>query len=225
MTGPSVVVRRIGHEGEPVAIIDGFARDPSALRQVAAERRYESAGRYYPGIKADLPEDYLQTQRALIATVLREVFAVVTPVSVLEARFSIVTASPDQLSLEQRLPHVDALDPGRLALIHYLVPGGIDGTAFYRHRSTGFETIDEARSRAYYAALDGELRASPAPFAYIAGDTPLFDQTAHLTGTYNRALLYRSRVLHSGAIAPGAALPADPKTGRLTVTGFFAANG
>lgn len=222
MSGPSVVVRRVGREREPVAIIDGFSPDPAALRAVAAAQSFASAGRHYPGIKAELPDDYLPTQRALIATVLREVFAVTTAVSVLEARFSIVTTAPEALSLEQRLPHVDALEPGRLALIHYLVPGGTDGTAFYRHRSTRFETIDAARRARYYAALDAELRAGGAPSSYIAGDTALFEQTGHLDGAYNRALLYRSSVLHSGAIRAGTVLPADPLAGRLTITGFFA---
>lgn len=223
MIAPSVVVRRIGIEGEPVAIIDHFAPDPDALRTFAAAQDYAPAGRHYPGIKAPLPDDYLRTQGGLIATILRQVFGIETTVSVLEARFSIVTAPPASLSLEQRLPHVDALEPGRLALIHYLVPGGTDGTAFYRHRSTGFETVDAARSETYFAALNRDLAAVAAPTNYIASDTPMFEQTASLAGTYNRALLYRGRLLHSGAIAPDAVLPADPTIGRLTVTGFFAA--
>ena len=38
---------------------------------------------------------------------------------------------------------------------------------------------------------------------------------------FNRAYLYPSFLLHSGAIPAGAALSADPREGRLTVTGFF----
>lgn len=223
MTSPTVTVRQVGIERESVVVIDGFAADPGGLRAFAAQQPYEAAGRHYPGIKAPLPDDYMPAQRGLIATILREVFAVAGKVSILEARFSIVTALPDTLSLEQRLPHVDALEPGRLALIHYLVPEGTGGTAFYRHRATGFETVDAARSPAYFAALNRDLQATGAPAAYIVGDTPLFEQTAAVAGAYNRALLYRSRVLHSGAISPDAALSADPRTGRLTVTGFFAA--
>lgn len=223
MTGPRVTVRGIGNEGEPVAIIDDFAADPGALRAFAAGQDYGPAGRHYPGIKAALPDGYMRSQGTLIATICREVFGVHEKLSVLEARFSIVTAPPASLSLEQRLPHVDALEPGRLALIHYLVPDETDGTAFYRHRATGFETVDAARSDAYFAALNRDMKdIGQPPMAYIAGDTPLFVQTGYVAGAYNRALLYRGRLLHSGAIAPDAALPADPTTGRLTVTGFFA---
>jgi hypothetical protein len=217
-----VSVRRIGSEGEPVAIIDGFADDPGAWRDVAAQQAFELAGRHYPGIAAAVPDDYLRRHGALIARVAREVFGAAR-LSVLEARFSIVTTAPAALTVEQRLPHVDAFEAGRLALIHYLVPDGTDGTAFYRHRTTGFETVDMTRREGYFAALRREIAAAPPPGAYVAGDTPLFEQLASLPGRYNRALLYRSRLLHSGAIPPGAVLPSDPVSGRLTVTGFFAA--
>ncbi|VVS96449.1 conserved hypothetical protein [Sphingomonas sp. EC-HK361] len=223
MNAPRVTVRLVGAEREPVAIIENFARDPDGLRRFAAQQRYEPAGRHYPGIKATLPDSYMPAQATLIGRIAREVFGAGPSLDVLEARFSIVTASPDTLSLSQRLPHVDALEPGRLALIHYLVPDGTDGTAFYRQRSSGYETVDAARSETYFAALNEAIAArGPPPMAYIAGDTPLFDQTACIPGAYNRALLYRSRMLHSGAIPPHAPLPADPQTGRLTITGFFA---
>lgn len=223
MSSPTVRLRRLGHEGEPVAIIDNFIADPDALRGFAETQEFEPAGRHYPGIKARLPDHYLSTQGPLIATIASKALGLAGPLSLLEARFSVVTAPPDALSLEQRLPHVDALEEGRLALIHYLVPGGTYGTGFYRHRATGYETIDPDRRDRYFAALDRDLRTQGLPDSYIAGDTPLYAQTDSIDGVYNRALLYRSRLLHSGAIPRGAALPADPRTGRLTVTGFFAA--
>ncbi|MEH3102658.1 MAG: DUF6445 family protein [Sphingomonas phyllosphaerae] len=217
-----VSVHRVGSEGEPVAIIDGFADDPAAWRRDAGRQDFAPAGRHYPGIAAAVPDDYLRQHGALIARVAREVFGAAR-LSVLEARFSIVTTPPAALTIEQRVPHVDAFEPDRLALIHYLVPEGTDGTGFYRHRTTGFETVGPARREAYFAALRRDIATAPPPAAYVAGDTPLFEQLACWPGGYNRALLYRSRLLHSGAIPAGAVLPADPATGRLTVTGFFAA--
>ena len=157
--------------------------------------------------------------------IFKQVFGISDKVAVLDATYALVTAAPDALTREQRLPHVDALEPGRIALIHYLVPGGGDGTAFYRHRSTGFETIDRARSAAYFAALNDDLRThGPPPAAYLNGSTAIFERTGHFDGLFNRALVYRSRILHSGAIGGDQPLTADPKTGRLTITGFFAAD-
>lgn len=222
---PTVTVHRIGHEGEPVAVIENFAPDPDTLRDDGALRKFTASEDYYPGLKAPAPDDYLAIQRAVLAAVFRDVFGAGDRVSVLDVTYAMVTAAPDTLSLEQRLPHVDALQPGRLALIHYLVPGGSDGTAFYRHRATGFETVDRERSAPYFAQLNEDLRKHGPPVAgYLEGSTPIFERIGHFDGNYNRALIYRGRLLHCGAIWAGRSLPADPRTGRLTITGFFAAD-
>ena len=221
---PSVTVHHIGHEQEPVAVIENFAPDPAALRAAALNAVFERAGEHYPGIRAALPPGYLAAARPMLSEIFRDVFGVSEAVSVLDLRWSIVTAEPAALSIEQRLPHVDALEPGRLALVHFLGSGDEDGTAFYRHRSTGFETIDQTRSTAYFAALNDDVRRyGPPPPAYPAGDSPIFERIARFEGCPNRALIYRGRLLHSGDITPGKSLSADPASGRLTVTGFFAA--
>jgi hypothetical protein len=220
----SVTARRIGNEGEPVVIIENFAADPDALRDHATGVEFANGGDYYPGLRAPVSPDYLEQQRRLLATVFDEVFGVTSNVAVLDVAYSLVTTPPAALTLEQRMPHVDALEPGRLALIHYLVPGGCDGTAFYRHRSTGFETIDAARSGRYFAQLNDDLTAHGRPPAgYLDGSTAIFERIAHFDGSYNRAVVYRGRALHCGAITNADALLANPVKGRLTITGFFSA--
>jgi Family of unknown function (DUF6445) len=224
VTTLSVTARRIGNEGEPIVVIENFAADPDDLRAYASAANFTDAGDYYPGLRAPVPPAYLAQQRRLLATVFDEVFGVTRNIAVLDVAYSLVSAPPALLALEQRMPHVDALEPGRLALVHYLVPGGCDGTAFYRHRSTGFETIDAGRSGQYFAQLQDDLTAHGEPPAvYPYGSTAIFEPVAHFDGSYNRALVYRGRLLHSGAITDIDALSADPSTGRLTITGFFSA--
>ncbi|MDQ0251945.1 hypothetical protein J2W22_004033 [Sphingomonas kyeonggiensis] len=222
MIKPDIVARRIGAEGQPIAIVDGFHPDPENLRAAALAAVFEPGRHHYPGIRAPLPADYFAQVRAGLAPVLREVLGAGKGVELLDASFSIVITPPAELGIEQRLPHVDAVQPGRIALVHYLAEG--DGTSFFRHRATGFETIDAARSPAYLAALNAELRADPPVAAYPFGDTALFERIAHVEARPNRAVIYRSALLHSGAISPGAVLDNDPATGRLTVTAFLAAN-
>lgn len=222
MIHPAIAARGIGHEGQTLVTIDDFAPDPDALRAAARAVRFEAAAHHYPGIRAPLPDGYLRGQLPLITQVLRGVFGRYGPVQVLDASFSIVTTAPAALAPAQRLPHCDAFTADRIALVHYLSPDCADGTAFFRHRSTGFETVTEARRPCYADRLDTELRAAaPLPEVYIASDTPLFERIALAEARYNRALLYPSFLLHSGAIAPHAALAADPGTGRLTVTAFL----
>jgi Family of unknown function (DUF6445) len=224
MKRPEIVARRVGREQQPIAIIDDFAPDPNALRAAACRSDFGPAREHYPGIRAALPKHYLADQQALIAAVLREIFGHSISAKMLDASFSLVTRVPDDLTLEQRLPHVDAVEAGRIALVHYLSQDSADGTAFFRHRATGFETIDAARAGIYYPHLDAELRngAMPGP-AYVAASTDLFERIHHVDARYNRAVLYRSAALHSGAIRDPAALSADPAVGRLTVTAFLAA--
>lgn len=201
--------------------VDGFAPDPDALRCFAAGCRFEPAGEHYPGIRAALPSGFFGEVGDTLACVFGEAFAVTGRVRILDAGFAIVTAPASALSLAQRLPHVDATAPGRLAMVLYLGPDTFGGTAFYRHRSTGFETVSEARSARYFAALEREVAQHP-PRGYIAGDTPLFERVGAVKAQCNRAVFYRSHLLHSGVIAPDASLTADPTHGRLTVTAFFA---
>ena len=223
MTERTVGVHRFGREQHPIAVVDDFAADPDALRAAAAAAAFGPAGHYYPGIRAPLPPGYFAANADLISQLLRDLFDLPDGARVLDASFSIVTTSPEALAAEQRMPHVDAFDAGRIALVHYLSPGDTDGTAFFRHRATGFESIDSVRSRTYLPVLNAELAASGAPApGYIAADSPLFEHLGTVPARYNRAILYRSAMLHSGAITPGRPLPADAATGRLTVTGFLA---
>ncbi len=224
MTGPSISVTMIGRECEPVVTIEDFAPDPHSLRRHAAGADFAPDDLHYPGVKAAVAPDYFDALRPIIATVMREVFGLRQGASVLAATYSLVTTPPHLLSVEQRIPHVDAIDPGRMAILHYLALEDDDGTGFYRHRSTDFETVTTERGTAYFASLNADIaKHGPPPGAYINGDTALFERIALIEGRFNRALIYRGRLLHSGAISPGRELPSDALTGRLTVASFLAA--
>lgn len=223
MTRPVIAASGIGHEGQPLVTIDDFSAHPDHLRAAALRAQFEPAGQHYPGIRAPLPPEYLDDHLPVIARMLREVFGRYGRVQVIDASFSIVTTLPEALSVHQRLPHCDAFTADRIAFIHYLSPDNSDGTAFFRHRSTGFETINESRRAGYLEQVDAEMRENGLHDArYIADDTALFERIALADARYNRALLYPSFLLHSGAISPDATLSPDPAKGRLTVTAFLA---
>lgn len=217
-----VVFDTLGHEAQPLCILDDFSPDPDALRAFAAAAPFEPALHHYPGVRAALPPGYFEAQLPPIAAAVGRAFGRAGAVTVIDASFSIVSTPAAALSIAQRLPHIDAFTGDRIALIHYLMPECSDGTAFFRHRATGFETVSEDRRDVYFRHLDTELRhRGPPPAAYVAGDTPLFECIRTVPARFNRALLYRSINLHSGAIAPDAPLSTDPGTGRLTVTAFL----
>jgi hypothetical protein len=128
-----------------------------------------------------------------------------------------VTTLPGDLAIEQRVPHVDTADALQFATVHFLCGAGLGGTGFFRHRATGYETIDAARLPAYRAALDAELAASPPAPAYInAAGNDQFEGIGAVEARPDRMILYRAGLLHSGLVAVPAADAADPRRGRLT---------
>ncbi|GGB40959.1 hypothetical protein GCM10011380_33040 [Sphingomonas metalli] len=219
---PAICHARIGTERQPLVTIDTFSADPEPLRAAAIATPFHPADHHYPGIRGPLPDGYMPGALPVIARALGRAFRTIRRIAVIDASFSIVTTPAAALSVQQRLPHVDGYGEDRVALIHYLSPDDTSGTAFFRHRATGFESIGTERAETYQSRLQAELDSpSFRGSGYINGDTDLFDCIDRIDARYNRALLYRSTSLHSGAIAADAILSADPARGRLTVTAFL----
>jgi hypothetical protein len=222
---PDLSLRHIGSEGEPLLQIDGLLQGPQALVDYAAtEGRFEPAygpGGGYPGVRAAAPLDYVEAVVRALDPFLREAFGLTgVRLGNAECNLSLVTLPPASLVAAQREPHVDTGDPLQFAFLHYLCPESFGGTAFYRHRSTGFETLPPDRLDAYQAARDAERRDEAAA-GYIDSDTGAFVQIAATDARFNRLVIYRSHLLHSGKIAPDAPLSADPRRGRLTANVFL----
>ena len=82
--------------------------------------------------------------------------------------------------------------------------------------------IDAARRETYFQTLETEKASADSPeAAYINGDTPLFEQTASVDGVFNRLVLYRRNLLHSGSIPEDFTPDPDPRTGRLSINTFI----
>ena len=216
-----VEVMHLGTERQPLLLLDDFVADPQALVEDACRRDYAVHGAYYPGVRAAVPAERVRGFLHGLDALIAEVFGIRRG-QVLEAWYSLVTTPAARLAPIQRLPHFDGLEPGRLALLHYLGRSAIGGTAFYRQRSTGYESVDAARYPRYKAQLEADTaRHGLPPAAYIAGDTPLFEHIARVEARYNRAILYRGNVLHCADIPADLHLSGDPARGRLTVNTFL----
>lgn len=217
-------VHRIGHEGEPLAVIDDFHDAPEDLCRIAGTLTFSERGPHYPGIRAPADPGYLARRMDLLQEVLSRVFGFTQGAGLVECNYSLVTTPPAQLRPIQRLPHFDSTDPGRIAILHYLCPAEAGGTAFYRHRSTGFETVSSDRLDEYSRLLEDDIARCGLPdAAYVAGDTQIFVQTFSIPAAFNRLVIYRGRTLHSGAIPQDLPFSPDPRLGRLTVNTFLQA--
>jgi hypothetical protein len=207
-----------------VLVIDNFAEAPEALVEyAAAQAPFPPAQQtFYPGLRAPAPIEFVQGVHAYMEGALRAAFGLEGQTVVSGGwDFSLVTRPADELTLRQRMPHIDSTHPGNLALLLYLTPTPQGGTGFYRHRSTGFEAITEDRFDRYEAALKAEVATFGEPAGYICGDTPIFERIADCEAVFNRLIVYRGRDLHAASLAPDFAGDPDPRKGRLTLNLFF----
>jgi hypothetical protein len=160
--------------------------------------------------------------RARLMGLIQQVFDLTEPLNRMESYYSLVTTPPGRLAPIQRLPHFDGLGAQRIAMVHHLSRAERGATAFFRHRRTGFETIDAARLPAYNRAVNVELRrgAMP-PAAYLDGDTPIYERIGRYAARYNRLLIYRGNTLHGAETPDALPLTDDPATGRFSINTFI----
>ena len=212
----------IGAEGAPLLIVDNLVSDPERLVRKAARSHFVAQTTMFPGIRAPAPLSYQRLLETTLNPLLKECFGLepgrfMFPM----CHFSLVTLPPEKLLFLQRVPHVDSLRSDGLATVHYLFQADWGGTAFYRHRRTGFECIDEQRREEYFGSLQEQSRGSDAADGYIDEDTALFERVAKVEGVFNRMVVYRRNSLHSGSIDNARIPPADPVAGRLSINTFI----
>ncbi|KRA64359.1 hypothetical protein ASD89_19835 [Caulobacter sp. Root656] len=227
---PRVEVLRVGREGHPVLVVDGLLAGAEGLVAFAAETArlapVRAAANFYPGVRAPAPPGYVQALVTALRPHLATTFGAPPDGRAhVTCALSMATLPADQATPAQRLPHIDTTAPAQLAILHYLCGPPHGGTAFYRHRATGFEAIDPARGPAYLTAVRRETaEGDGGQDGYITASDPLYEQTAVVAPVFNRIVVYASNLLHAGVLADRPA-SADPRAGRLTANTFFRPEG
>jgi hypothetical protein len=213
----------IGAERAPLLVVDNFVASAEALVADACALPFTVRSRYFPGIRAETPPAYQRLLLTRLRSALLDCLGVSQGTLTLSmCHYSLITTPAQELAPPQRIPHVDSFAKSGLATIHYLFKANLGGTAFYRHRRTGFEVIDEARGPSYSRALAEEHSGPVAPGPqYINGSTDLFEQIAKQDGVFNRMLVYRRNSLHSGCIETAFVPDPNPSTGRLSINSFI----
>lgn len=219
---PRVSIHRLGNEGQPLVVIDKVCGRSAELLESGRRATFQPGGASYPGIRAWCSPDFLEPVRPLLFQVLQQVFGFRQGVSMDVSTYSLVTLPEGQLAPLQRIPHYDHAAGEVIAVMYYLLGRESGGTAFYRHRRTGFETISEDRVDAYNAGLAADEREYGAPPPrYHMGSDERFEEIGRVDAAPDRLALYRGRLLHSGVIPDPAALTDDPASGRLTINMFL----
>jgi hypothetical protein len=220
-----VQLHHIGEERQPLLIVDDVLDDPDAMIDAArAAEFYTPPHTHYPGLNANLPESYYRTVVTALRGPIEAAFGLRADAFLKYFGFFALATTP-AVDAEpiQKIPHHDGPDPERLAMVHYLCRGDHGGTGFFRHKATGFESVDQARLGTYVAVAQAQLAAAGAGAAVYAGrDTAHYELIGQADRVFNRLILYRNHVLHSALLGPRAGA-ADPSQGRLTANGFIEA--
>lgn len=221
----AVALHHVGEEAEPVLVVDGLMRDPSTLVDFAAREvdfaQAPAGENSYPGVESPAPPEYAGLMGRALTPLVQKAFDLPrAKPSGASCNLSLATLAPEALNLAQRLPHVDTVDPLQFAVLHFFCPARFGGVAFYRHRSTGFETLTPERLEAHRTFLARDISRHPPAATYVTGHTPIYQQTAAFEARFNRILVYRGRVFHSCQVDAEAGLSRDPRQGRLTANLF-----
>lgn len=219
---------RVGTGDASVVVVDDVVGDVGRIVDLAAALAPFPAvpGSYYPGVRRVLTpadgaaHDYAAVLLQALAPFIGGAFDV-EGFDWIEGSFSMVTASPAALSPAQRAPHFDAVDPGYLAVLHYLSDTPGSGTAFYRQRATGIERVDAGNRDVFVAAARLE---SAGLSGYTNASNAAFEQIGAVAARRDRVVIYQGSLLHSGIIPTDMPLSADPHVGRLTTNLFVQAH-
>ena len=215
---------KVGNEQQELVRVDNYMQGADALLEDAITRNnFAVADSFYPGLRMDITDAYIIQLVRNLQHVIQDFFKLdLRKIKKAVSKYSIVTFSPENLKLMQRIPHFDAPTRNSLAVIHYLSDAPNSGTSLYRHRKTGFEYIDQLRIENYTQNLQQQFDdPSKHPSGYIHESNETYEEIASHNAVYNRLLMYRGSSLHSGIIKPDYNFDPSPETGRLTVTSFI----
>lgn len=142
------------------------------------------------------------------------------------SRLSLATLQPPQLEPRQWIAHRDRLEPepGKLtaACVLYLFrDDALGGTAFFVPKRPLQETRVLIHESGQLAPAEFTAKYGIPP-GYMTAGNDWFEKTASVAPRFNRLVFYDGgAVFHTSDIGAPEKLTGDPRTGRLTLNGFF----
>lgn len=233
LKNPSIVVDKttdintytIGNELTPVLVCDELTKNKHDLILHAnriATFEYDKNS-FYPGYRAALPNNYVKNIVSAVAPIIKKVYRPhLEKISLRSAFYSFVAKQPTELSVPQRLPHIDSQYSYGFAILHYLNEGDFGGTGFFRHKNTNLERVHPEKSALYAAAWKKERQSNGDPKQqYFTKSNALFELIHSVEYRPNRLIVYPSNIFHSGLIRPATDIHQKSETGRLTANIFL----
>ena len=212
-----------------VVIIDDFLQHPEEVLKYAKNHAYltETGGgggnTYYPGIRDHMPDPFKRSTYAALQPLVSKKYyqgreiQEITPQSYLQ----LTTTPPENLTLQQKMPHVDSTHDHEFATVLYLCSEQHGGTSLYRYKPTGDIQITRDKVHVMEHMIASVKEQTGEHSGYLTGDTQLFERVAKVEAKYNRLVMYKSNLLHSADIETPVSYQKNLDNGRLTVASFF----
>jgi hypothetical protein len=221
----SVSSARVGKCPIAVTVADNVLLRPRQLAEFGLGLKFaEDDSNLYPGIRARLPAAFSRPFHAWLTNTLRCTGVLEESSYVHEdaSFFAIVNRNRANLLPLQRIPHYDSIDPKVFAAVIYLFDRANSGTSFYRHRTTGYETIGDDNKDNYKIALNRNMKnLGPPAREYANGSNALFERTHSVDSVFNRIVIYSGNVLHAADIDGSLFTGNDNSQWRLTISALI----
>lgn len=208
-------------------VIDDALLEPEALVELAMRERARFAKaphNAYPGIELRMPDAFSTRLDDFFRLHLRARLGARRTLR-MYSRLSLVTLPPSALEPRQCICHRDRLmtEPGQVALASVLYlfrDETLGGTSFYVPRR-GVRETEELLLDSGRLPMDEFTRRYGVPQAYLHDSNDWFERVLQVPARWNRMIFYDGSMFHSGDIVAPERLSDDPRSGRLSLNGFF----
>jgi len=222
---PSVRVVPVGPASVCV-VIDNALADPDGLVEWAAGQPFSPPRGYpYPGVVLAAPEELSRHVGDCFALHARGPLGARRTLDI-AIRLSMVTVPPEELAPIQWQCHRDRLaeDPRQTlfaaSVLYLFREPALGGTSFYLPKLPPGQTDRMVKDSHQLGAAEFGARYGLSA-GYMRGSNAYFEKVARVGAAWNRMICYDGGQFHSADIGAAAALDANPRSGRLTLNGFF----
>lgn len=220
------VVEYLGNSRIPVIYIDNYISDIDVvLNHAETEAEFSpDENAFYPGIRAKLPEGYVQGCLNPLIAHLYSIYDIpknLKPTS-RGNYYSLITTQPEDLIPIQSFPHFDTLNPYLFAVLHYLSEGEHGGTGFFRHKETQFEYVDASRKDTYFNIVQTYIENfKDENLSYCTASHSEYECHNEVKFRQNRLVIYPGYTLHTTLVNCEKDISVDLRQGRLTANMFL----
>lgn len=215
------------HGRHSCVVIDDALLEPERLVALAQERRGEFAPapfNAYPGLELRMGEEFSSQLDDFFRLHVRARLGARRTLR-MYSRLAMVTTPPDELQPRQSICHRDRLDFATnqciAASVLYLFEEPVlGGTSFFvpiRPQPEIDRLVHDSGS------LDAESFAARYGLerCYMRDSNQYFERVLTVPARWNRLIFYNGGIFHVGDIAHPQLLTDQPRSGRLTLNGFF----